>query len=131
MQDRLAAARQAMVNADRSTLFGHVEIHETSIPDRTLDHPIAGGQGRSHNGKISVIWVTELLEGNKPCRIRREVILKYKGPTLKGFIERNVELGSHIWTDALASYAGLRGYRHYREHGGPRPCRGSTVCSRT
>ncbi|MTJ80161.1 MAG: IS1595 family transposase [Telmatospirillum sp.] len=104
--------RRAMVDPGRSTLFGDVEVDETIIPFRTLDDPVVGGQGRSHDGKITVIGAVELLEGNKPGRIRLEVIPDYKGPTLKGFIERNVERGSHIWTDALASYSGLRGYQH-------------------
>ena len=104
--------RRAMVVPGRSMLSGDVEVDETTIPFRTLDDPPAGGQGRSHEGKIAVIGAVELLEDNKPGRIRLEVIPDYKGPTLKGFVERNVERGSHIWTDALASYSGMRGYQH-------------------
>jgi hypothetical protein len=104
--------RRAMVAPDRTPLSGDVEVDETTIPYRTKDEPVAGGQGRSQIGKIAVIGAVELLEGNKPGRIRLEVVPDYKGPTLKGFIERNVRRGSHIWTDDNKSYYGLQGYGH-------------------
>ncbi len=48
-----------------------------------------------------------------PGRIRLEVVPDYRGDTLKGFIRRNVEAGSHIWTDDNKSYYGLTGYTHH------------------
>ncbi len=104
--------RRAMVDPGRTLLAGDVEVDETTIPYRTKDDPVAGGQGRSQIGKIAVIGAVELEEGNKPGRIRLEVIPDYRGDTLKGFIERNVKDGSHIWTDDNKSYYGLQGYKH-------------------
>ncbi len=104
--------RRAMVDPERSLLCGDVEVDESTIPFRTLDDPVAGGQGRSPIGKIAIIGAVELLEGNVPGRIRLEVIPDYRGETLKGFIHRNVERGSHIWTDDNKSYYGLSGYGH-------------------
>jgi predicted RNA-binding Zn-ribbon protein involved in translation (DUF1610 family) len=104
--------RRAMVDPNRSLLFGDVEVDESTIPFRTLDDPVAGGQGRSPIGKIAIIGAVELLEGNAPGRIRLEVIPDYRGDTLKGFIRRNIEPGSHIWTDDNKSYYGLSGYGH-------------------
>jgi hypothetical protein len=104
--------RRAMVDPGRTPLSGDVEVDETVIPFRTKDDPPAGGHGRSPIGKIVVIGAVELLGGNRPGRIRLEVIPDYRGDTLKGFIERNVQPGSHIWTDDNKSYYGLRGYKH-------------------
>ncbi len=104
--------RRAMVDPERFPLEGDVEVDETTIPHRTKDEPVAGGQGRSSIGKIAVIGAVELCEGNAPGRIRLEVIPDYRGDTLKGFIRRNVARGSHIWTDDNKSYYGLDGYRH-------------------
>lgn len=104
--------RRAMVNPDRTMLSGDVEVDETTIPFRTLDDPVGGGQGRSPIGKIAVIGAVELEEGNKPGRIRLEVIPDYRGDTLKGFIERNVERGSHILNAYLNEYL----FRWNRRH---------------
>ena len=45
--------RKSMVDPDRDPLARMVEVHETSIAFRTKDDPVAGGQGRSHDGKSS------------------------------------------------------------------------------
>lgn len=104
--------RRAMVDPERFPLSGDVEVDETTLPHRTKDDPVAGGQGRSPIGKIAVAGAVELLEGNAPGRIRLEVIPDYRGETLKSFIRRNVEPDSHIWSDGNASYHGLAGYGH-------------------
>ncbi|MFG0245755.1 MAG: IS1595 family transposase [Phycisphaerales bacterium JB052] len=104
--------RRAMVSPDRSLLSGDVEVDETTIPFRTKDEPVAGGQGRSTIGKIVVIGAVELLEGGKPGRSRLAVVPDYKGATLKNFIRANIAAGSHVWTDDNKSYYGLEGYRH-------------------
>jgi hypothetical protein len=104
--------RRAMVAPERSSLFGDVEVDETTIPYRTKHEPIAGGFGRSPIGKLVVIGAVELEVDYGPGRIRLELVPDYKGPTLKGFIKRNVAVGSHIWTDDNKSYYGIEGYGH-------------------
>lgn len=52
--------RRAMVDPDRSLLEGAVEIDETDIPLRRKAEPPAGGQGRSHRGKMLVAGAVEL-----------------------------------------------------------------------
>jgi predicted RNA-binding Zn-ribbon protein involved in translation (DUF1610 family)/transposase-like protein len=104
--------RRAMVAPDRSMLAGDVEVDETTIPFRTLDDPVAGGQGRSPIGKLVVIGAVELLPNDKPGRIRLQVVPDYRGETLKGFIRESVARGSHIWSDGNKSYHGLQGYGH-------------------
>ena len=44
--------RKSMVAPERGTLCGLVEIVETTIALRTKEDPPAGGQGRSHEGKL-------------------------------------------------------------------------------
>src|SRR6516225_6921361 len=100
------------VGTCRSDAKGDVEVDETTIPLRTKNEPVAGGQGRSPIGKIVVVGAVELKEGNKPGRIRLGVVPDYRGETLKGFIRVNVARGSHIWTDDNKSYYGLDGYGH-------------------
>ena len=104
--------RRAMVDPERFPLDGDVEVDETTVPYRTKDEPVGGGQGRSPIGKITVIGAVELVSDRKPGRIRLEVVPDYRGTTLKGFIRRNVRPGSHIWTDDNKSYYGLTGYGH-------------------
>ncbi|WP_119679207.1 IS1595 family transposase [Indioceanicola profundi] len=104
--------RRAMIDPDRTMLSGDVEVDETTLPFRTLDDPIGGGQGRSPIGKIAVVGAVELEAGNKPGRIRLKVIPDYRGETLKGFIQDHIEGGSHIWTDDNKSYYGLNGFDH-------------------
>lgn len=105
--------RRAMIDPDRTLLAGDVEVDESTIPFRTKEEPVHGGQGRSPIGKIAIIGAVELLDEGKPGRIRLEVIPDYRGETLKGFIERNVMRNSTIWTDDNKSYYGLEGYMHY------------------
>ena len=43
--------RASMVDPERNSLSGLVEIDEASLPFRTKDDPPTGGQGRSHDGQ--------------------------------------------------------------------------------
>jgi predicted RNA-binding Zn-ribbon protein involved in translation (DUF1610 family) len=104
--------RRAMVAPGRDPLTGDVEVDETTIPCRTKDEPIAGGQGRSLIGKMVIVGGVELLEGNLPGRIRLAMVADYQGNTLKGFIVANAVRGSHVWTDGNPSYGGLADYGH-------------------
>ena len=43
-----------MVDPERDPLEGMVEVDESSVVFRTKDDPVAGGMGRSHDGKMLV-----------------------------------------------------------------------------
>ena len=107
----LQKLRLAMLNPARTLLAGDVEVDETTIPFRTRNEPVEGGQGRSQIGKITVVGAVEL-KNKWAGRIRLEVAPNYQGETLKGFIKNNIGIGSHIWTDGNSSYCGLKDYGH-------------------
>ena len=52
--------RRAMLAPDRHPLAGLVEVDESSLPLRTKDDPPAGGQGRSHDGKMLIVGAIEV-----------------------------------------------------------------------
>ena len=54
--------RASMVDPERNSLSGLVEIDEASLPFRTKDDPPTGGQGRSHDGKMLIVGAIELTE---------------------------------------------------------------------
>ena len=54
-----------MVDPKRSKLSGRVEVDETTVPSRTVNDPVAGGQGRSLLGKLPIICAVELIEGRQ------------------------------------------------------------------
>ena len=82
--------RIATVAPGRSPLSGLVEV-ETDIPFRTKDDPPAGGQGRSHDGKLLVAGAAEIKSGKKGRlaigRARLRVIADYRAATLHAFHE--------------------------------------------
>lgn len=96
--------RRAMVDPERDPLDGVVEIDETVIGFRTVDDPVAGGGGRSHDGKILVAGAVECHPDGSPGRIRLQAITDFSGPTLTRFVEANTAKGSIAVTDGLASY---------------------------
>ena len=56
-----AKLRRAMVAPERTPLAGLVEIDESAIRHRTAQDPPAGGQGRSHDGKLLIAGAVEIL----------------------------------------------------------------------
>ena len=58
-----AELRRAMVAPGRSPLAGLAEVDEMEIPLRTKDDPVAGGGGRSHQGKMLVAGAVEVANG--------------------------------------------------------------------
>lgn len=115
--------RRAMVAPNRSPLSGLVEVDETEIPFRTKDDPSAGGQGRSHDGKLLVAGAVEIKSGKKKKlvlgRLRLAAITDYSAKTLHAFIKDNIAPGSTAKTDGLASYPGAPGVTHEPHIVGP------------
>ena len=104
--------RKSMVDPDRDLLEGMVEIDESSITYRTRDDPVAGGMGRSHDGKILVAGAVECVGGGKAGRIRLKLIEDYTATTLKDFVAVNTVEGTTVLTDGLSSYKGMKGRKH-------------------
>ena len=105
--------RKAMVSPDREALAGIIEIDETSIPFRTKDEPVAGGQGRSPIGKLVVAGAVEVYADGTPGRIRLSAIPDFTRKTLHGFVERATKPGSALATDGNPSYNGAPERLHY------------------
>ena len=70
--------RASMVDPERNSLSGLVEIDEASLPFRTKDDPPTGGQGRSHDGKMLIVGAIELGDGNIPGRL--DLLLRRRRP---------------------------------------------------
>ena len=110
--------RRALVDPQRTRLAGLVEVDEASIPHRTKDDPIDGGQGRSHVGKLLLVGAAEVHPTEDGVgyvgRIRLATIEDYSGETLRGFIEEVIAPGSTVVTDGLQAYRRLTDHAHER-----------------
>ena len=101
-----------MVDPNRDPLEGVVEIDESTIPFRTKNEPVGGGQGRSPIGKIAIAGAVELKDGKTPGRIRLMPIAGYDRKTLHAFVTSTTTKGSAIWTDGNTSYADVPDRTH-------------------
>jgi transposase-like protein len=104
--------RRAMVDPEREPLEGMVEVDESTIAYRTKDDPVAGGQGRSAEGKMLIAAAVESLPGGKAGRIRLATIENYSAATLQRFVADNTADGSTILTDGFSAYPGMRNRNH-------------------
>ena len=100
-----------MLAPGRHPLAGLVEVDESSLPLRSKDDPPAGGQGRSHDGKMLIVGAIEVNDG-KPGRLRLAALDDYTGASLRAFIKQAIAPGSTAKTDGLSSYAGLAEVGH-------------------
>ena len=101
-----------MVDPQRDPLEGIVEVDESTIAYRTKDDLIAGGQGRSAEGKMLIAAAVETLPGGKAGRIRLATIKDYSAATLQRFVAENTVAGSTILTDGFSAYPGMRDRHH-------------------
>jgi len=106
-----AKLRRAMVNPERTALAGLIEVDETSIAHRTKTDPVAGGQGRSHIGKLLIAGAVEVV-GKVSGRVRLSVIEDYTADSLHGFIKTNVTMASTVKTDGWSGYPGAPDITH-------------------
>jgi len=106
-----AKLRRAMVAPGRSPLAALAEVDETEIPLRTKDDPVAGGGGRSHQGKMLIAGAVEVDDGG-PGRIRLAAIPDFSAASLHGFITANVAPGTTIRTDGWSGYPGAPDVAH-------------------
>lgn len=107
-----AKLRRAMVNPDRSPLSGLVEVDETQIACRTKDDPVAGGGGRSPDGKMQVIVAVAVIDKTAPGRLRLGTIKDASAASQHPFIKANVAEGATLKTDGWSAYPGVPGYTH-------------------
>jgi Zn ribbon nucleic-acid-binding protein len=104
--------RKATVDPERTPLAGMIEADESSIPFRTKDEPVSGGQGRSHDGKILIAGAVECAQNGTMRRVRLSQIVDYTADSLKEFIGNATAAGASIVTDGFASYCGLANRKH-------------------
>ena len=96
--------RRAMVNPDRRTLTGSVEVDETWVGGKQAG--LKGG--RQRRGRKALLVAVAVERGEKALgRLRLEVVPDASQLTLGDFIARNVEPGSTIISDAWPGYDAL------------------------
>jgi transposase-like protein len=103
--------RLAMKAGSFLKMSGEVEADETFIGGLATNmhkHERARKiKGTGGTGKAAVLGIVERGRDNKPSRIKAAHIPNVRGSTLRPAIREAVEPGSHLYTDALASYLGL------------------------
>lgn len=92
--------RKAMGHAGREPLRGEVEVDETFIGGFT-----AGRPGRSHGAKTIVIIGVEVLSPKGFGRVRAGVIDDASTPSLRGFLQGNVDPGAVVLSDGWKAYS--------------------------
>jgi hypothetical protein len=108
MQQRI---RLAMQNGDFfRKLTGEVEVDETFIGGkaRNMHKGKRKAKGRGAVGKTVVMGLLERHGGeDEASKVRTFVVGETKRRSLRPVVRANVDTGSHVYTDALASYTGL------------------------
>ena len=101
---RIAKQIRLMMKTSGRILEGIVEADETYIGGKRK-----GKRGRGAAGKTAVFGMAE-----RGGEIRTQVVDNVKGKTLRPLIQANIEPGSTVSTDELASYrkVGALGYTH-------------------
>ncbi len=102
---------RAMVDPARNPLSGLVEIDETTINHRTKEDPVAGGRGRSHDGKLLLAGAVEV-KGRGPGRLRLAAIDDFSARSLHAFVKAHVAASATAKTDGWPSYPGLPAAGH-------------------
>jgi hypothetical protein len=112
--------RLAMQAAGGGKLDGSVEVDETFIGGKARNmhadrkaKTIAGRRGGS-SGKAAVMGLLQRHPGKGKSRVRLEVVSNTRRHQLQSRVEKHVEDGSKVFTDALPSYNHLG---IYFEHG--------------
>ncbi len=106
-----AKLRRAMADPERNALSGLVEIDETTINHRTKGDPVAGGHGRSHEGKLLIAGAVEI-KGRGPGRVRLARIDDFSAASLHRFIDANVVASATARTDGWPAYPGMPAEHH-------------------
>ena len=100
-----AKLRKAMVDPERDPLSGLIEVDETALAFRTKNDPVAGGAGRSHDGKLLVVGAVEVGDGNAPGRLRLAEIASYGAESLNSPLKKASLTGFHATAKHIAAKA--------------------------
>ena len=92
--------RGAIGHAERTRLSGDVEVDETMLGGAR-----PGKRGRGAAGKVLIAVAVEQIQPKGFGRCRIQVIPNAEADTLRTFLSGNVEPGSKVLTDGLASYS--------------------------
>ena len=103
--------RRAMVNRNRETLRGEIEVDDTWVGGTQAG---LRGSRQLKGRKAALVLVAVERRGRATGRVRMEVIPDFSAATIREFATRNVEAGATIYTDGLKSFGGLveAGYKH-------------------
>jgi transposase-like protein len=107
--------RLAMKAGSIMKMDGEVEADESFIGglaknmhEKRRKHIGTGGAG-----KTAVLGILRRKNGKSGSKVRAKAVPNVRAATLKSEIRENVEPGSHLYTDAWASYRGLgQDYQH-------------------
>jgi transposase-like protein len=103
--------RLVMQTGSFDKLAGEVEVDETYIGGKArFMHPhkrAAKITGTGGMGKAAVIGLLERTTADKKSRVRVKPIATTKKKLLQAEVRANVEPGTNLYSDALASYEGL------------------------
>ena len=105
------ATQNPQCNGDpnRTKLSGTVEIDDAYIGGESV-----GKRGRGAENKV-VIAVACELDGKKLGRCRMSVIDNASADSLHGFIDKNIEKGSHLITDDWSGFSGIEAKSYTRQ----------------
>ena len=120
LRDRLAPVDEAQGGDDRARAEPAFRPggggRDDDPPFRSRADPPAGGQGRSHDGKLLLIGAVEIVSGktNKLTlgRLRLAPIADFARTSLHAFIAANTAPGSIVKTDGLAAWLGPPNVAH-------------------
>jgi len=115
--------RLAMQGDDGGTLGmdgAEIEVDETYIGGKARNmHPrkkraIGAGRGGAFAGKVAVMGLLERKTDKRASRIRTRVVPNVRKHHLVGEVEKHVQDGATVYTDALMSYRNLGLYYEHK-----------------
>lgn len=103
--------RRAMVNLERESLWGEVEVDETWVGGTQAG---LRGSRQLKGRKAALVLVAVEKRGRGSGRVRMAVIPDFRSATFLAFLRQNVAPDAIVYTDGLKSFTGFEqaGFRH-------------------